>query len=373
MIRRTIPVLCAALLLAGCARTGAGVAARVGDERVETSTLTRVVNRGYANRAYANANPKADYQRLWLERLVDRIVAKEALRRLGLTVTEKQVDDEFARFVAESQTRERLEQAAASQGIAKEDLRDAIRDLVVRNAIADKLVADVTVTEEQLKAQYQRSLAQWDIARIAHVAVDDKKTADKVAADARKGADFGALAKEFSKDAASAPQGGDLGEVGNGSGKFEPVFMKAIFGAKTGAIVGPIKAGSGYEIVKIVERRTTPYETAKPQLRRDVLAEQRTQRADTYLADLKKELGVSVNPRFGRWDAQAGAIAPATGTGLSSPAPSPDQQGGVVLPGQPGQGQPGQGQPGQGQPGQGQPTASQPARVQQGATATAAP
>ena len=75
MIRRTIPALCAAILLAGCAQTGAGVAARVGDQRIETATLTRIVNRGYANRAYANANPKADYQRLWLERPIERVVA----------------------------------------------------------------------------------------------------------------------------------------------------------------------------------------------------------------------------------------------------------------------------------------------------------
>lgn len=352
MIRRTIPALCAALLLAGCAQTGAGVAARVGDTAVGTDRLSGVVSRGYANKQFANSVPQADYQRVWLGKLIDRVVADEAMRRLGVTVTDEQVEAKVKEFADEANGREQLEQAAAAQGIAKEDLRDAVEDLVIREAISDKLVADVTVTDAQLRAQYAKSLPQLDIARIAHIAVAKKATADKVAADARKGGDFAALAKKHSLDTETAATGGELGEVGNGSGKFEQVFMKAIFGAEKGEVVGPIKAQSGFEIVKILDRRTTSFAAARDRLRREVLDQERTKRFEEYVTKLKAELGVSVNPRFGRWNAQTGVVEPTGGNGLSAtePTPAPPQNG--VLPG----GQPGGQPPGGQQPG-GQPPA----------------
>jgi foldase protein PrsA len=311
----------AALALTGCGRTGAGVAARVGDARIRTSALEARVTRGYANKAFQQAQSQADYQRAWLNRLITSQLVSVAAKRLGVAVTDQEVDDRQAAFVKDAGGRAALEQTAASQGIAKQDLRQAIYDLSLRDAVADKLVENVTVTERELRAEYAKRLAQLDVAHIAHILVATKKTADKVLAEARGGADFAALAKKYSQDQNTATAGGDLGTVGNGEGKFTKAFETAVFKARTGDVVGPVRTGGGYEVVKVIERRTTSYAAARTDLRRSVIGQARTQTLGTYLQNLSKELGVSVNPRFGSWDV-ANAGVSANALDLSAPAPT---------------------------------------------------
>jgi parvulin-like peptidyl-prolyl isomerase len=316
----------ACLALAGCAQTGAGVAARVGDARISTSTLTAHVTRGYADKTFAQSHPKDEYQRQSLKGLILAHLVEVAAKRVGVTITDAQVAERLKTFETNVGGRKQLEQQAAQQGVAKEDLEDAIRDLVLRDAVADKLVEDVVVTEKQLTDAYAKALPQLDVARIAHILVKDAKTAATVAAEARKPrADFAALAKKYSQDANTSSEGGDLGQIGNGDGKFEASFEKAVFTGRTGSVLGPLKAASGYEIVKVVERRTTTFAQAREELRRLVIGQARDQKLTTYINDLAKQLGVTVNPRFGRWDKNGNGVVAVGGDDLSSPAPSPGQ------------------------------------------------
>ncbi|MDQ1710682.1 MAG: foldase protein PrsA [Frankiaceae bacterium] len=325
-VRRLGALALACLTLAGCARTGAGVAARVGDTRITTSALTTRVTRGYENKAFAQSHPKDEYQRQWLNRLISAHLIEVAAQRLGVTVTEAQVDAQLKRFADNAGGQQQLEAQAAAQGVAKEDLRDATHDLVLRDAVADKLVADVVVTEKQLTEAYAKALPQLDVAHIAHILVKDAATAATVATEARKpGADFAALAKKYSQDANTNTEGGDLGQIGNGDGKFQASFEKAIFTGQTGSIVGPIKAESGYEVVKVIERRTTTFAQARDELRRTVIGQAREQKLAAYMTDLTKRLKVKVNPRFGGWDPNGNGVVAVSGDDLSSPAPSPGQ------------------------------------------------
>lgn len=322
MSRKLMLLLAAVLALPACTRTGIGVAAHVGDVRITTSALSARVERGYANRVVAQSAQRTDFQRSWLNRLVRAELVRIAAKRLGVTVTDAQVDARFQEFADGVGGTDALEQQAAQQGTAKEDLRAVIRDVVLRDAVADKLVADVRVTEDQLHAAYDAALARYDQAHIAHIAVDDKKTATKVAAAARSGTDFAVLAKKYSKDVNTKDQGGDLGTIGNGDGKFQKAFEDAVFTGHTGSIVGPIKVASGYEVVKVVERRTRTFDQARDEVRRAVIGQERDKRLNDYLRNLAGELHVSINPRFGTWDATQAQVANATDL-LSSPAPVP--------------------------------------------------
>jgi foldase protein PrsA len=323
VIRKTAAVLAAALLLAGCGRTGAGVAARVGDARITTTSLEARVTRGYANKTFAQQQTQADYQRAWLNRLITSELVRVAARRLHVSVTDKEIDDRLAEFAKSEGGLATLQQQAAGQGIAKEDLRNAIRDLTLRDAVANKLVEKVVVSDAQLRAEYRRELPQLDVAHIAHIVLADRKTALKVAALARGGGDFAALAKTYSQDQNTSGTGGDLGAIGNGQGKFTKAFERAVFTGQTGSIIGPIKAASGYEVVKVLERRTTTFEQARADLRNAVIGKPRDDALAMYLTDLSRELGVSVNPRFGTWDPANSGVTPADADVLSSPAPSP--------------------------------------------------
>lgn len=63
------------------------------------------------------------------------------------------------------------------------------------------------------------------------------------------GADFETVAKEKSKDVASGRNGGDLGWFGRG--RMVPEFENAVFNAKEGELLKPVKTGFGYHIIKV--------------------------------------------------------------------------------------------------------------------------
>jgi peptidyl-prolyl cis-trans isomerase D len=82
--------------------------------------------------------------------------------------------------------------------------------------------------------------------------VEVKRRADSVAAALRTGADFAALAGQFSQDPGSASRGGDLGWFTRG--RMTPTFEEAAFGAARGQIVGPFRSPFGLHILEVTGR-----------------------------------------------------------------------------------------------------------------------
>ncbi len=92
--------------------------------------------------------------------------------------------------------------------------------------------------------------------RASHILInqfgDDAKNlaeANNIYDQLQKGANFAALAKQYSKDPGSAVRGGDLGWFGKG--QMVPEFDKAAFSGKIGVVQKPIKTNYGYHIIKV--------------------------------------------------------------------------------------------------------------------------
>ena len=71
---------------------------------------------------------------------------------------------------------------------------------------------------------------------------------------AREGEDFALLVQDFSQDRATISRDGDLGYFPRG--RWPDEFDKAVFGAKIGGVIGPLKTNRGLHIVKIEDKRT---------------------------------------------------------------------------------------------------------------------
>ncbi|MCL1933112.1 MAG: peptidylprolyl isomerase [Candidatus Azobacteroides sp.] len=85
-------------------------------------------------------------------------------------------------------------------------------------------------------------------------AADAWKKINEIYDELMKGADFSALAKEYSKDPGSASKGGELGFFGYGTMVKE--FQDAAFGLKEiGAVSKPFRTQFGYHIVKLLDRK----------------------------------------------------------------------------------------------------------------------
>lgn len=322
-VRTLLAAGAAAAVLAGCAGSGIGVAARLGDDRISHDSLVGHVERGYVG-AVTRQVDRVDLQRIWLSQLVKDKLYREAARRLGVMPSDAELERLVDERIQLEGGKERSEAQFAESGVSPADLRELLAAQVVYDLVADALVKDVPTTDARLREAYRQRLAQFDTAHIAHIKLKDKATADRVLAQIRAGADFALLAQQ-SIDAATAARGGDLGVIGNGPGPFDRAIVTAVFKARTGDVIGPIPVKDGFEIVRVVQRTTVPFEDARLFLRRGLLGEERDKRMKAHLSALAEELGISVNPRYGHWDDKEFRVVPGAND-LSTTVPSPGVQ-----------------------------------------------
>ena len=120
----------------------------------------------------------------------------------------------------------------------------------------------ITPLEDELRAYYDSNLSQYQTpgqVRASHVLLrigeDDEAEVEaraaSVAARARGGEDFAALARELSEDEGTAGSGGDLGTFGRG--RMVPEFEAAAFSMTPGEISDPIKSAFGYHVILVTE------------------------------------------------------------------------------------------------------------------------
>jgi parvulin-like peptidyl-prolyl isomerase len=300
----------AVLLLSGCGSGSVrpGAAALVGDERITVDTLQQVVERGLADPQAEEAvgQDRPAFQRQVLSRLVNREVLQAAADREGVTVDDGDVDAQLEDFAEQAGGEEALEEQAAQNGIAPQDLQPFLRDVVLEQALGDALTEDEDVPQEQLEGLYQQNIAQYDRVRSRHILVEDEALARSLLAQVREDPDtFADLAAENSIDTSNKDQGGDLGL--QGKGQFVPEFEALLFSAEPGTY-DVVQTQFGWHVVHVQERETTSLRDATPELRRAALQEQRADATGTLLRDVAGDLGITVNPRFGRWDPETGSI-----------------------------------------------------------------
>jgi peptidyl-prolyl cis-trans isomerase D len=123
--------------------------------------------------------------------------------------------------------------------------------------------------------------------------VDDsqaQKLATDLTAKAKAGADFAELAKTNSKDAGSAPQGGDLGWAQRGM--FVPPFEEALFSMQAGEIRGPVKTQFGYHVLKLDEIQPSHVQSFE-EARAEVEAEYRKDKSQSLFYDQTQKLADS--------------------------------------------------------------------------------
>lgn len=173
-------------------------------------------------------------------------------------------------------------------------------------------------SQEVLKQYYEQNkskFSQEETRRASHiliVAEENEKDAAKADAEAKAKAEklyaevkanpasFAEVAKENSADPGSARNGGDLDFFTKGM--MVPEFENAVFSAKKGDIVGPVKSEFGYHIIEVTDVRPAsikPFEEVEPEIlttwqnqqRHNVFAEN----ADTF-SNMVYEQSESLQP-----------------------------------------------------------------------------
>ena len=230
-------------------------------------------------------------------------------QKMGLKVTDDDIAKQRQQIVTQAGLAERLglkpgaslaDIDTAFAKLGESSVEDKLPDDVVREyALQDKLDTylknKVVVSEEDARASYTQYHTR-------HILLDNKKRSDvqaqqqanEILAKAKApGADFAALAKQYSEDPANAAGGGDDGLIDqNTSSGYVPEFRAAASALKPGEVTVVHSPANGYFIVKLEEVKSNlpkDFEKNKAQYIAQVKQQKEQQAQQEFVTALKND------------------------------------------------------------------------------------
>lgn len=200
-----------------------------------------------------------------LRTLIDERLQLQEAERLGIEVAEQELRDAVASIASRNNmTYQPFVQLLERRGVMPQTLFNQLRaQLAWQKVVRRRLRAEVDVTEEDVEAIVERILSsegQTQV-RVAEIflAVDDpsqeeevRRTARRLIAQLRQGADFAALARQFSQSATAAV-GGELGWIQ--PGRLPEELSGQLQRMRPGEIAGPVQTYAGLYILQLRDRR----------------------------------------------------------------------------------------------------------------------
>jgi peptidyl-prolyl cis-trans isomerase SurA len=277
-------VLCACCAAAGLARaqgqaapvaaqqTGDFIVAVVNSEPITNNQVMLRLQRVEQQLSrQSSLTARKDMLRDVLERLISERAQLQLASSVGVRIDDAAVDQAVADVARQNQVSvEELRSRLTADGISLSRFREDLRDELILTRVREREVdARVRVTDldVDLWLKEQKSSAadgpqEINLAQILVAVPEDaneqlvsslQAKAQQVLARARAGADFQALAKELS-DAPDRALGGELGL--RSADRYPPLFVEATRNAAPGALVGPVRSGAGFHVLKVIEKKS---------------------------------------------------------------------------------------------------------------------
>ena len=166
----------------------------------------------------------------------------------------------------------------------------------------------IEVTPEEIQAYYDSHIADYtqeEEVRASHILIGITGTAQRTKEEAlaraqeveqklKDGADFAAMAKEYSDDKGSAVRGGDLDFFPRG--RMVDEFANAAFDLEVGQVSEPVETVFGYHIIKLTDRKPEVVKTLEQvhddienKLKFEGAQEMAVSKAEAFAAAAKKQ------------------------------------------------------------------------------------
>jgi parvulin-like peptidyl-prolyl isomerase len=310
LLRFALPVLCVALLVAGCggggggstAKLGASDVAVVGGQQVSRDQFKALMGR--AQKSYAaqkRAFPKAgtrEYENLKgqaIDFLVQRAEFEDEADQLGIHVSDKQIDDRIKKLIKQfyGDSQKKYDETIKSQGLTAETARQEVKAQIISEELYKKITGDVKVSDKELKDYYDQNKSiyvQKESRDVRHILVTKKALADQLYQQLKHGGDFAKLAKKYSKDPGSAQNGGRLTIT---RGQTVKEFDKTAFSLKKNELSAPVHTQYGYHIIQALSdirpAKTTPFDKVKSSIRQQLEQQKKQDSMQKWVDDTKRD------------------------------------------------------------------------------------
>lgn len=289
MLGSSLTALLASLLALSIAcsgnRGGSDVAASVDGHKIYNSDVEKWYQNQTAGSQQQPVGEQATSLRLSILReLIDNEILMRRAEKLALLAT----DDEIDRKLNEIKSPYTAEQFAArlkEKNITAEDFkRDIRRSLTVEKVMNKEVTSKISISDQDVTNYYNAHKAQFNFIEtqyhLAHIFVtplpnpqvhqdnkaqnepEARKKIEGVLNRLESGDDFGTLARNYSEDAETSANGGDLGFTPeSGLARTDPSTREAVLKLKAGqyspviAITDPrTKQLFGFQIVKLISK-----------------------------------------------------------------------------------------------------------------------
>lgn len=200
-----------------------------------------------------------------LQHLIDVDLQLQLAKRNDVTVDSTDLNDAINKIANTNHLSQvQLREAIAKEGLSWQEFRENIRKEILISRVQQKAIdKDISVSatqvEEYLKtAKDDRSQQSFHLQNIVIPLSDEPTTeqlkkanakAGDLLAKLKRGADFSSLAIAESSGE-FALEGGDLGM--RHLAELPEVFAKLVVDMRTGQVVGPIRTGNGYQLIKLI-------------------------------------------------------------------------------------------------------------------------
>jgi peptidyl-prolyl cis-trans isomerase SurA len=284
-------ILASGLLpVAGCNRGhSADVVATVNGHAIMQADLDKAYKAQLGDAAQQQQQPsqeQADSLRLnVLRELIDEEIVEQRATKMNLTATNEEVDAKLAEMKA-PYTEEQFQQRLKASNQTVDDLKHALRrNLTINKLLNKEINSKITVTDADVANYYNQHKAEFNLLETKyHMAtiqvtampspqpgnlqgskatndVEAKKKIQALKNRLDSGEDFATIASNWSEQPETAPNGGDMGFVGESQLHSDPSVFTAVMKLKAGQITeilplldAQTKRPAGYAIYKLISR-----------------------------------------------------------------------------------------------------------------------
>jgi len=223
----------------------------------------------------------------------------------GITVTDAEVKKSFETQKKQSFPKEaQYQKFLKDSGQSEADILLQVKADLLASKIRDKVVKGKDqVSDAQIQDFYNKNkarFAQPERRDLEVVLTKGKAKAQAALRELKSGKSFKQVAKKYSIDEASKAQGGKL--PAQAKGTLEKQLDQAVFSAKKGKLVGPVKTQFGYYVFKV--DKITPasqqsLEQAKATIKQTLQSQNQQKALDSFVKDFQKRWKDKTNCRHG--------------------------------------------------------------------------
>ena len=220
-----------------------------------------------------------------LERLIMEDIQLQMGQRAGVRIDDETLTNALEGIAKQNNmTLDEFTKALEHDGMSYGDFRDEVRrELIIQRVQRNRVNNRIYLSDEEIDAFLASPLGKRTLSdeyRVGHIliAVDnDAQPATEAKAEAeansvyeqlKAGADFRQMAIAHSSDS-RALEGGDLGW--RKAGELPSLFAEQVFALEVGQTAAPIRSGSGFHIVQLLEKRGAGTEVVEQALVRHIL------------------------------------------------------------------------------------------------------